>query len=137
MKKLVLIAALTALAACSQKADEAPAVAETAMASDTTAATSDAVPMAVDGKPDAGTYDSTGPDGKITKQTINADGTIVLVTDGKTSKGTWTKKGAADYCITMEGQTAPTCYTDTMDGTTWRSTNDADPKDTYTIVRTS
>ena len=51
--------------------------------------------------------------------------------------GTWTKKGASTYCITMEGETAAKCYTDTMDGTTWHSTNDADPKDVVTIIRTS
>jgi hypothetical protein len=117
MKQIVLLAAVAALSACTQKAD--------------------ASGMAVDGKPDAGTFDVTAPDGKVTKQTINADGTIVNVKDGKSVKGTWTKKGAATYCITMEGETAAKCYTDTMDGTTWHSTSDTDPKDVVTITRTS
>jgi hypothetical protein len=138
MKKIVLLAGLAALAACSQKAPEAPAATDTAMAEATPAAAdASAASMAVDGKPDAGTYEVTGPDGKVFKQTLTADGKITNVIDGKTVSGTWTRKGTSTYCITMDGETAAKCYTDTMDGTTWHSTNDADPKDVATIVRTS
>lgn len=143
MKKLVLLAAVAVLSACESK--EAPAedaaidnamADANAMAADATANAATAT-MAIDGKPDAGTYTSTGPDGTVTEQTFNADGTLTNVTDGKSVNGTWTKKGDATYCITLEGEAEATCYTDTMDGTTWKSTNDADPADTYVIVRTS
>ena len=138
-----LTAACALLVGCNKTAETTVAandamVSNDAMATnEATVATPSAASMAVDGKPDAGTYDVTGPDGIAIKQTISADGTIVNVKAGKTVKGTWTKKGVSTYCMTMEGEVAAKCYTDKMDGTTWRSTNDNDPKDTATIVRIS
>ena len=138
MKKLVLFAALAALTACNnnEAATDNAVVDDNAMAAnDMAAETATAELMAIDGKPDAGTYTITAADGTVTESTFNADGTLVNVTNGETVNGTWTKKGDATYCITMEGETEATCYTDTMDGTTWRSTNDADPTDTSVVVR--
>ncbi|WP_265570279.1 hypothetical protein [Sphingomicrobium nitratireducens] len=140
MKKLVLLAALAALGACSsnEAADDAAldnAAVDNAMVADDTAADVD-MSMAPDGKPDAGTYTLTKDDGTVMNLTINADGTLTTSVDGVETKGTYTKKDWT-YCLTMEGQTEATCYTDTMDGTTWRTTNDADPTDSYVVVRTS
>ena len=136
MRKLAALCAVAVLAACSQKADEA-APADTATTAEAVAPAPTPASMAVDGKPDAGTYEVTGPDGSKSNLTINADGTLSSEAGGKTVKGTWTKNGSANYCVTMDGATAATCYTDTMDGTTWKMTNDADPKDVSTVVRTS
>ena len=132
MKKLVLFAALAALSACNNEtaADNTVAGDNEMVANEVVAEPAAAEMMAIDGKPDAGTYTITAADGTVTEATFNADGTLVNVTNGETVNGTWTKKGDATYCITMEGETEATCYTDTMDGTTWRSTNDADPTDT-------
>ena len=137
MKKLVLFAALAALTACnnSDTAAEDAAVDDTAMTDEVAVEPASDVPMAIDGKPDAGTFSITSADGTVSEATFNDDGTVVYVTDGVSTPGTWTKKGDATYCITMEGETEATCYTDTMDGTTWRSTNDADPSDSSVIVR--
>jgi YD repeat-containing protein len=133
MKRIVLIAAVTALvglSACNQKAEEAPAA---AAATEAPAAAS----MALDGKPDVGTLELTSADGKVTSQTYNADGTLTWMEDGKTMSGKWTKTEPATYCLTMEGEAAATCYTDKMDGEVWTTTNDADPKDMFTIKRIS
>lgn len=136
MKTFVLIAAVAALSACSQQGEEAPAT-ETTIAAETTAAATEAAAatMAVDGKPDAGNFTMTGPDGASFKLTMNADGTLSTEADGQTMAGTWTRTEPATYCMTMEGETAAKCYADVMAGTTWRATNTVDPKDTYTVVR--
>lgn len=132
MKRLVLIAALAGLSACGQKAEEGPAPAAT----DTTAPAQAAGSTAVDGKPDTGVFELTSADGKeVVKQTYNADGTLSSTTDGKTVTGTWSKKEPSTYCVTLEGDVAATCYLDKMDGGVWSTTNEADPKDTFTIKR--
>ena len=77
MKKLVLMAALAALSACNEKAEEAPAATDTAMA--------EATPMA-DATVAPGTYDVKMADGTMGKTVINADGTYVDTDkDGKIS----------------------------------------------------
>ncbi|MDR7103201.1 hypothetical protein [Croceicoccus sp. BE223] len=136
MKKLVLVAAMAALSACSQPAEQAPAAQATDTAQAAPAATETAAAsMAVDGKPDTGNFQMSGPDGASFKLTMNGDGTLVTDVDGTTTNGTWTKTEPATYCMTMEGEAEAKCYVDVMDGTTWRSTNSADPKDTWTVVR--
>jgi len=136
MKKIVFVAAVAALSACSQQNEETPAP-EPTEATDAAPTATDgaALSMAVDGKPDAGNFEMTGPDGTVIKLTMNADGTMTNEVAGNITKGTWTKTEPATYCMTWEGDTANKCYFDVMDGTTWRSTNQADPKDTYTVVR--
>ena len=107
MKKLVLIAAVAALSACNQKADEAPPATDTAMA--------EATPM-----PDAavtpGTYDVKMADGTVGKTVINADGTYVDTDkDGKEVRGAFARKDGKD-CFDPEGTDPEVCWTVTAPG---------------------
>ena len=102
MKKLVLIAAVAALSACNQKAEEAPAATDTAMA--------EATPMAEAGVT-PGTYDVKDADGTMGKTVINADGTYVDTDkDGKETRGTYVRRDGKD-CFDPEGDEAEMCWT--------------------------
>jgi hypothetical protein len=107
MKKLALLAAVAALSACSQKAEEAPAATDTAMA--------EATPMA-DASVTPGTYDVKMADGTMGKTVINADGTYVDTDkDGKEIKGTFARKDGKD-CFDPEGDAPEACWTVTPPG---------------------
>jgi hypothetical protein len=127
MKKLVLIAAVAALSACNQTADEAP------VATDTTAAMPEATPMADNG---AGTYDVKMADGTMGKTVINADGTYVDTDkDGKEVRGTFARKDGKD-CFDPEGDEAEMCWTVTAPGADGSFTATApDGKTTVTVTR--
>ena len=123
MKKLMLAAAVAALAACSQPAEEAPAPAETATA--TAAAADDAT----------GEYDVKMADGTMGKTTINADGTYVDVgPDGKETKGTFTRANGQDCFAAEGGETV--CWTVTPPGADGSFTaTTVDGKTTVTVSR--
>ena len=104
MKKIVLLAALSMLAACSQKTEEkketpAEPVAEAAPAP---AAESGTAP---------GTYDVKMADGTMGTTTINADGTYVDIDPtGKTvKKGKFAHKDGKD-CFDPDGDEAEACW---------------------------
>ncbi len=105
MKKLVLIAAVAALSACSQKAEEAPAPADTTVAMPEAPATMTAAEA-------AGSYDVKYADGTSGVTTINADGSFVA-TDGKgvETKGTWAMKDGKS-CFDPDGDAPEACWTD-------------------------
>ncbi len=129
MKKLILIAGIATLAACSkpEPAPEAPVE----------AAAPATAQMEIDGKPMTGTFDISSADGKQTMvQTVNEDGTVVSVEGDKTTNGTWTSTGPGNFCITNEGEAQASCYTTTVaeDGV-MTSTNDADSADVWTVKR--
>lgn len=108
MKKLVLFAAVAALSACSQKAEEAPAPADTA--------TTDAMAAPADVGVAPGTYDVKDADGKLAKTVINADGTYEDTDPtGKVTKGTYTRKNGQD-CFDEEGDAAEVCWNITPPG---------------------
>lgn len=115
MRKIILIAGIAALAACSKPAEVAPEATETAAAAPAAAA-SGAVP---------GAYDVTEADGTKSVTTLNADGTYVD-TDAagkETAKGKWaTEEGKT--CFTPDGG-AKECYTDGAPGAdgTFTATN--------------
>ena len=133
MRKFLSIAAFAALSACNNNAAE-PAAEPTTEAATVAVDTS----LATDGMPNVGTYEITGPDGKLVTQTVNADGTYVSVKDGKTTKGTWTSTGPGNFCDTEEGKTEPSCYAEAIDADkVWTSINVKDPKDKSTIKRVS
>lgn len=125
MKKLVMIAAVAALSACSQEAEEAPAPA------DTTAAV--AAPAETD---PTGTYDVKMADGTTGTTTINADGTYVDVgPDGTEVRGTFTRANGQD-CFDPEGDDPAECWTvsaPAADGTITATT--VDGKTTVTVTR--
>ena len=127
MKKLVLFAAVAALSACNQTADEAP------VATDTTAAMPEATPVVDNG---AGTYDVKMADGTMGKTVINADGTYVDTDkDGKEVRGTFARKDGKD-CFDPEGDEAEMCWTVTAPGADGSFTATApDGKTTVTVTR--
>ena len=110
MKKLILIAAITALSACNNTADDT-ATDTTAMATETAMATPDAAATPMTMADAAGTYDVKAADGSMMTTTINADGTYVDMKDGKeTEKGMMAMKDGKT-CFTPTGG-SETCYTD-------------------------
>lgn len=103
MKKIVLLAALSMLAACSQKTEEkketpAGPVAETAPA------------PAADSGTAPGTYDVKMADGTMGTTTINADGTYVDTdAKGKQVKGLFAAHDGKD-CFDPEGDEMGMCW---------------------------
>jgi len=104
MKKLVLLAALTALSACSQKAEES----EDAAATPTeTAAPAPAAPAGTT----PGNYEVKMADGTVASTVINADGTYAdMDPTGKTvKKGKFAHKDGKD-CFDPDGDEAEECW---------------------------
>lgn len=124
MKKIVLIAAVAALSACSQKAEEAPVPAET------TAAEAPA-PAAT---PVPGTYQVKYADGSMGEVTINADGTF-SGKDGKgvESTGTFAVKDGKT-CFDPEGDAPEMCWTDSAPDATGVFVSTADDGTTVTVT---
>ena len=104
MKKLVLLAALAALSACSQKAEESQ---------DTAAAPAETVAPAPAANPGTapGSYDVKLADGTTASTVINADGTYVD-TDAKGNtgkKGKFAHKDGKD-CFDPDGDEVEVCW---------------------------
>ena len=133
MKKIVLVAALATLAACS-KQDAAPAADATEQAA---AIAAPAVQtLAADGKPSTGTFKVTTADGKVIMEEVKADGTYVDTQDGKvTETGKWVQKSPETYCYTKdEAGAKERCGTEKVDDKgVWTSVS-PDGK-TATVVR--
>lgn len=104
MKKLMLLASIAALAACSGKQ---PAAEDTAAAE---APATEAVAAAPAPSPTPGSYDVTLPDGTKVVDTLMADGNYVTrdAADKVTVKGTWAVKDGKT-CFVPEGK-AEECY---------------------------
>ena len=130
MKKLILLAPLALIAACSQS-QPAPEPSATASAAAD-------VPMATDNMPISGTYTATSADvSRTLTQTVNADGTVTTVEGDKTTNGTWTSTGPGNFCITNEGDSEPSCYAESIsDSGEWTAVNVKDDKDSWSIKRT-
>ena len=133
MKKIVFVAALAALAACS-KPDAAPVADATEQAAAIAAPAAQTV--AADGKPSTGTYKITTADGKVYMEEDKPDGTYVETQDGKvTETGKWVQKSPEQFCTTKdEAGAKERCGTEKVDDKgVWTSVN-PDGK-TVTIVR--
>ncbi|WP_428629805.1 hypothetical protein [Sphingopyxis sp.] len=104
MKNLLLLTALAALSACSQKAEESK---ETVAAPAEAAAPA---PTSDSGTP-PGTYEVKMADGTVASSVINADGTYVDVDPtGKTvKKGKFAHKDGKD-CFDPDGDEAEECW---------------------------
>lgn len=126
MKKLVIIAGLSALAACSQQAEktaEAEAVPVEA-----------AAPAAADSASMAGDYEIKMADGKMAKTTINADGTYVDTgPDGNETKGKFAMKDGKE-CFDADGDEAELCWTSTKPGADGSFTSTSDKGETVTVM---
>ena len=133
MKKIVLVATLATLAACS-KPDAAPVADATEQAAAIAAPAGQTV--AADGKPSVGTYKVTTADGKVFMEEDKADGTYVQTQDGKvTETGKWVQKAPETFCTTKdEAGAKERCGTEKVDDKgVWTSVN-PDGK-TATVVR--
>jgi hypothetical protein len=106
---MVLLAAVAALSACSEKAEDPAATEDTTaapMPAETTAAATTA----------PGTYDVKLADGTMGTTVINADGTYVDTdAQGKEVRGTFASKDGKD-CFDPEGDDPEECWTVTAPG---------------------
>ncbi|QPC99419.1 MULTISPECIES: hypothetical protein [Qipengyuania] len=122
MKKIVLVAALAAISACSQPA-EAPDEAATA---EPAAEATPAEAMAADGGPGYGKFKITQEDGTVLTDDVKADGTYSTTdADGKVVEtGTWVQK-PGEYCATKSEEGAvEECYPEKIDENgVWVSSN--------------
>jgi hypothetical protein len=123
MKKLVMIAALASLAACSQQAEKAAE----AEAAPTEAAEADSASP-------VGAYDVKMADGKMGKTTINADGTFVDTgPDGKEVKGKFAMKDGKE-CFDADGDETEICWTSAKPGADGSFTSTNDKGETVTVT---
>lgn len=128
MRKLIAVAALAVVAACSQEAaTEADAPEEVAEAP--------AAAMAADGGTPYGSFKVTLADGSVLTEEVHEDGTYISTSaSGEQRKGTWVQKGD-QYCTTSNDEGATErCHTESInDEGVWIST---DPDgETATIQR--
>lgn len=128
MKKLVLLAAVAALSACSQKSEETP---EPAAASTETA--TPAAPATASAGTQPGTYDVKMADGAMATTVINADGTYVDTDPkGVVTKGAFASRDGKD-CFDPEGDEAEVCWTSSTPAADGSFTA-TDPKGTVVTV---
>lgn len=105
MKKWIGLAGTVALAACQQAEAPAPETTEEAAAA----------PMAIDGGPLAGTYNTVDAEGTAAVWTLADDGTFTLAAEGTDPvTGTYTNTSGDDgdtFCADPEGDDTPeTCW---------------------------
>ena len=121
MKKILLLAAVAAVAACSK-----PAPAPEADASAVAAASAPAAaPMAADGKPSVGNFKITSHDGKIYTEEDKADGTYSTMLDGKVVEtGKWAQPDPNTFCFTKDEKDAKEqCNAEKVVDGKWTTTN--------------
>lgn len=111
MKKIIVVAAFAALAACSQP--------ETAEEADAAAEAVEAAPanIAADGGPSVGMYKVTNADGSVHMYDAREDGTYVdTAADGTTTTGKWEQKAPDTWCDTSDEEgAAQICYEESVD----------------------
>lgn len=126
MKRILVVAALATLAACSQGERDRAEGDDTAAATADAAATPAEV-MAADGKSPVGTFEITASDGQKFTEEVKADGTYVQKDkDGKVVEtGKWVQKAADNYCYTPDKEGAKEeCNKEGVDAKgVWTSTN--------------
>ena len=127
MKKIVLLAALSMLAACSQKTEEKKEVAAEPAAKAAPAPASDSGTQ-------PGTYDVKMADGSMATTTINADGTYVDTDPkGKQIKGLYATHDGKD-CFDPEGDAMGMCWAVTKPGADGSFTATADDGTVVTVT---
>lgn len=134
MKRIAILLAATAFVAGCSEPEPAPEPTSTE-----TVAPEVEGGLAIDGKPNAGTYEVTSPDGSVTAiHTVNADGTLTTVQGEQTAIGNWTSTGPGNWCVTYAGESETKCYAETItEAGVYTSTNVDDPADTWIVNRTS
>jgi len=122
MKKLITLASIAALAACSQAETEAPVVEETVAA----------VPAADTVTP--GTYNVAWEDGTTSVFTLNEDGTYSATRDGETEEGT-SAMVDGKICFTPSAEGAETdCWTNSEVAADGSFTSVSDDGQTVTLT---
>ena len=131
MKNIMLVSALTALAACSPAETTDEAVAPTETAAPVTEMT------AADGGPSTGAFKITAADGKVTMEDIRADGTYTATTEGEEPKtGTWEQKSPDSFCTTTDEDKAPQkCFAEKVDESGVWTSVDPDDGEISTVER--
>lgn len=132
MKKLLAIAALTAISACTKPAPAPEADASAAAATSAPAAEV----LAADGKSATGTYKVTMPDGMVIMDEVKPDGTYSITgADGKVMEtGKWEQKSPSLYCYTKdEANAKQVCNEEKIENGVWTA-KDPDGK-IATVVR--
>lgn len=130
MKRIIVIAALAAVAACSQPA---PAPEPTPEAAPVAAAET----LAADGKASHGTFKVTRGDATYTT-VVKPDGTYsVTGADGKVMEtGKWEQKSPEQYCETADKEGAKQkCFAEQVDDKGVYTSKDPDTGEVATVVR--
>ena len=111
MKRLVLVAALAAVSACSEPATEA-----TEEAAVEEPAAEAATAMAADGGPPYGDFKVTTAEGEVWTEAVSEDGTYTSTSPtGETETGRWVQRGK-QYCTTKDEEGATeVCHTESVD----------------------
>lgn len=130
MKRILMIAALASLAACSRNEPEPAPEATPA------AAVTPAEVLAADGKSPVGKFTITTADGEVINEELKADGTYVDTVDGKVVEtGKWVQKSPETFCYTNDkAGSAEICNTESVDDKGVWTTVSPDKK-TATVVR--
>jgi hypothetical protein len=130
MKRIMLLAAVLAVAACS-KSEPAPAPEATPTAAATTAEV-----LAADGKSPVGKFTITSADGRVINEELKADGTYVDTLDGKVVEtGKCVQKAPGTFCYTNDkAGSTEVCNTESVDDKGVWTTVSPDKK-TATVVR--
>jgi uncharacterized cupin superfamily protein len=120
MKKIALIAALSAMSACSQ-----PAPAPEPETSDAPAASAAAANTAADGKSSVGKFKISTHDGKVLMEEDKGDGTYVTMLDGKVIEtGKWEQKNPNTFCFTKDDKDAKQqCNEEKVENGVWTTKN--------------
>ncbi|MCA0208086.1 MAG: hypothetical protein LCH74_03400 [Proteobacteria bacterium] len=127
MKKLALIAAISLLAACSQKSEEKKEVAAEPAAEAAPAPTTDSGTQ-------PGTYDVKMADGTMASTVINADGTYIDTDPkGKEVKGLYASHDGKD-CFDPEGDALGMCWAVSKRGADGSFTATADDGTVVTVT---
>ena len=126
MKRIIAIAAIAAIAACSKPAPAPEATSEAPMEAAAEASAAPAAEtLAADGKSSAGVFKVTTGEG-VFMEDVKADGTYVQTKDGKTVEtGKWEQKSPSQYCYTKDEKDAKqVCNTEQVDDKgVWTSKN--------------
>lgn len=104
MKKIMLVAALAALSACSEA--ETDTATEPATPATEEVAAAPAQNLAADGQPAPGTYRITTADGTVFTEEVNPDGTYVQkdAAGNVVETGRWEQKSPEQYCYVTDEQ---------------------------------